>query len=338
MFYPKLQSIAEKCYIHHAYSRCSDHDGEGGKPQQLKQSREGFYEFSEGEGVAVNTPKSFAIKSAYDRSQRRAQDSQMFGYESLRKGTEFLFEVETDNDDYEQIIIDRLVGKRQIGRSRTAQYGLVEIIHKEVQFSQPKSTNKMFKKEGKSYAVVYADSRLVFLDENGELTFDAATSVQAFNKLYHASVEGRPIPLGWAIDPDGNDTTDPKLGMQGALLPFGGYKGYGLGFMVHLITGVLSGSSLKRNDDGSIEENIHNCGFNFCAIDINRLIDLKDFFDGEKLFADRVAASPKKENVERIYLPGEIEVEKYQKALSDGVFLDNGVEGNMLKLKERFGL
>ena len=174
--------------------------------------------------------------------------------------------------------------------------------------------------------------------ENGELTFDAATSVQAFNKLYHASVEGRPIPLGWAIDPDGNDTTDPKLGMQGALLPFGGYKGYGLGFMVHLITGVLSGSSLKRNDDGSIEENIHNCGFNFCAIDINRLIDLKDFFDGEKLFADRVAASPKKENVERIYLPGEIEVEKYQKALSDGIFLDNGVEGNMLKLKERFGL
>ena len=171
MFYPKLQSIAEKCYIHHAYSRCLDHDGEAGRPQQLKQSREGFYEFSESEGVAVNTPKSFAIKSAYDRSQRRAQDSQMFGYESLRKGTEFFFEVETDNDDYEQIIIDRLVGKRQIGRSRTAQYGLVEIIHKEVQFSQPKSTNKIFKKEGKSYAVVYADSRLMFLDENGELTF-----------------------------------------------------------------------------------------------------------------------------------------------------------------------
>lgn len=171
MFYPKLQSIAEKCYIHHAYSRCLDHDGEDGRPQQLKQSREGFYEFSEGEGLAVNTPKSFAIKSAYDRSQRRAQDSQMFGYESLRKGTEFLFEVETDNDDYEQIIIDRLVGKRHIGRSRTAQYGLVEITHKDVQFNQPESTGKMFKKEGRSYVIVYADSRLVFLDENGELTF-----------------------------------------------------------------------------------------------------------------------------------------------------------------------
>ena len=171
MFYPKLKSIDEKCYIHHAYSRCLDYDGDGGRPQQLKQSREGFGEFTSNLGISVLNPKAFAIKSSFDRSQRRAKDSQMFGYESLRKGTEFLFEVETDNDDYAQIIIDRLVGKRQIGRSRTAQYGLVEIIHEKVQFSQPESTDKMFNKEGKSYAIVYADSRLVFLDEYGELTF-----------------------------------------------------------------------------------------------------------------------------------------------------------------------
>ena len=169
MFYPKLQSIEDKCYIHHAYSRDQDHDGEGGKPQQLKQSREGFYEFSASEGVAVHTPKAFAIKSAYDRSQRRALDSQMFGYESLRKGTEFLFEVETDRDEYAPLIIDHLVGKHQIGRSRTAQYGLVEITVDE--FGQPGSTDHFFMHDDKKTVVVYADSRLVFLDENGELTF-----------------------------------------------------------------------------------------------------------------------------------------------------------------------
>ncbi len=176
MFYPKLLTIEEKCYIHHAYSRCLDHDGDGGRPQQLKQSREGFWEFTANQGTSVMTPKSFAIKSAYDRSQRRAQDSQMFGYESLRKGTEFLFEVETDNDDYAQIIIERLAGIRQIGRSRTAQYGLVDITHDGVKFNQPESTDKLFKKEDKSYAIVYADSRLVFLDENGELTFQPTAS------------------------------------------------------------------------------------------------------------------------------------------------------------------
>lgn len=171
MHYPKLMSIQEKCYIHHAYDRNLDHEGEGGHPQQLKQSRKGFYVFANGEGTAVDTPKSFAIKSAYDSDARRARDSQMYGYESLCKGAEFLFEVETDCDEYEQIIKDSLVGKKQIGRSRTAQYGLVEINLVEDGFHQPESTDKMFKKEGKSYAIVYADSRLIFLDENGEPTF-----------------------------------------------------------------------------------------------------------------------------------------------------------------------
>ena len=169
MHYPKLKSINETCYIHHAYERALDHEGECGGPQQLKQSREGFYEFSSSEGVAVETPKSFAIKSAYDRSQRRAQDTKMFGYESLRKGAEFFFEVETDRDEYAQLIIDHLVGKHQIGRSRTAQYGLVEITVAD--FSQPGSTDHFFMHHGQKHVVVYADSRLIFLDENGELTF-----------------------------------------------------------------------------------------------------------------------------------------------------------------------
>ena len=96
MYYPKLLSLFERCYIHHAYSRSMDHEGMNGGSQQLKQSREGFYEFSDGVGMKVTTSKSFAIKSAYDRSKRRAKDSQMFGYESIQKGAEFLFEVETD--------------------------------------------------------------------------------------------------------------------------------------------------------------------------------------------------------------------------------------------------
>ena len=175
-------------------------------------------------------------------------------------------------------------------------------------------------------------------EDGGEITFDAATSVQAFNKLYHASVEKKPIPLGWAIDPDGNDTTDPNLGMAGALLPFGGYKGYGLGFMVNLLTGILSGSSLVRHEDGTISEDIHNCGFNFCAIDISKFNDLKDYFDGQKLFADRITSSARKDGVDKIYLPGEIEVDKYYKALKEGILLGDGVEGNLLRLQEEFGL
>jgi L-lactate dehydrogenase len=54
------------------------------------------------------------------------------------------------------------------------------------------------------------------------------------------------IPLGWAVGPDGRDTTDPKLAFeQGALMPLGGaeysHKGYGLSLMVEALTGILAG-------------------------------------------------------------------------------------------------
>ena len=173
---------------------------------------------------------------------------------------------------------------------------------------------------------------------DGEITFDAATSVQAFNKLFHASVEGRKIPLGWAIDPEGKDTTDPDLGIQGALLPFGGYKGYGLGFMVNILTGILSGASLRQEADGSYTEDIHNCGFNFCAIDINNFISTEEFQTGLRLYAERVVNSPKKEGVEKIFLPGEKEVVNYRNALKNGVHIDDGVAGNLAELKARYGL
>lgn len=92
-FHPKLSDVTQSCCIHHAYDRSKDHEGLNGAPQQLKQCRAGFYVFKDNTAQRVETAKAFAIKSAYDRDHRRARDSQMFGYESLAKGTELLFTV-----------------------------------------------------------------------------------------------------------------------------------------------------------------------------------------------------------------------------------------------------
>lgn len=59
-----------------------------------------------------------------------------------------------------------------------------------------------------------------------------------------------PIPLGWAVGPNGKPTNDPKLAFeQGSLMPLGGvehgHKGYALGLMVEALTGILAG---KRQD------------------------------------------------------------------------------------------
>lgn len=75
------------------------------------------------------------------------------------------------------------------------------------------------------------------------LVFDMATASTARVNLVKAAREGVPIEPGHAIDPDGNPTTDAALGLKGAQLPLGGAKGFGLGLMVDILGGVLSGAN-----------------------------------------------------------------------------------------------
>lgn len=173
-FYPKLSDVSKKCYIHHAYDRANDHESEGGAPQQLKQCRAGFYVFEGGQAQRVGTQKAFAIKSAYDRERRRARDSQMFGYESLAKDAEFLFAVECATEEQAAIVKRELVGNRHIGRSRTAQYGLVRI--EPCNYSVPANATQ----PQDSLVTVYADSRLIFLDEAKEPTFQPTAQQLGF--------------------------------------------------------------------------------------------------------------------------------------------------------------
>lgn len=163
MYYPKLKKASEKCYIN---SLIPNPDDEELKKEQLKQCRNGFFDFSDVNAIKITTNTSFAIKSAYDKDKRRSKDEKMYGYESLQKGLVFFFEVETDNEAYAKTIKDALIGDRHVGRSRTAQYGLVRISEYEKDFNI-----KSNKKNGNQYVTVYADGRLIFFDENGNTTF-----------------------------------------------------------------------------------------------------------------------------------------------------------------------
>ncbi|MGM9745885.1 MAG: hypothetical protein ACI30H_02865 [Paludibacteraceae bacterium] len=161
MFYPKLKKASEELYIHHAVPNL---DSDDMKNEQLKQCRDGFYIFVGNEAKEIKTETNFAIKSAYDREKRRSKDNEMYGYESLQKGLELYFEVQVKNEDLEKEIKDALVGKKRVGRSRTAQYGLVEITENDY------SDVKCDKSEN-GIITVYADGRLIFLDEFSLPTF-----------------------------------------------------------------------------------------------------------------------------------------------------------------------
>lgn len=105
------------------------------------------------------------------------------------------------------------------------------------------------------------------------LVVDMATASTARVNLVKAAAEGREIEPGHAIDADGNPTTDPAAGLKGAQLPMGGPKGFGLGLMVDVLAGVLTGSncsyeaSMFANTDGGPP----NVGQTIIAIDPNFL-------------------------------------------------------------------
>lgn len=178
MFYPKLRNASEECYIHHLIPNPNSDDIKG---LQLKQCREGFYVFEQNVGSVVSFDKNFAIKSAYDSKNRKSEDGKMYGYQSLPKDLILYFEVESDLDnETNKKIVEALKGTRHIGHSRTAQYGLVNI--EKVEYDEVDSTGNTFTHGSKKYATVYADGRLIFLDENGEPTFRPSATDLGFSK------------------------------------------------------------------------------------------------------------------------------------------------------------
>lgn len=172
MYYPKLEKPYNNCYIHHHIKNLEELNH-----LQLKQCRSGYYDFSNMESKPIDIRKTYTIKSAYDYETRRSKDDHMFGYESLNKGLVLLFDIEIDDEESLNVIEQALHdGIYRIGRSRTAQYGQVKI--EKCSYFEIESE----KMQGNT-ATVYADSRLIFINENtGMPTFRPTSEQLGFPK------------------------------------------------------------------------------------------------------------------------------------------------------------
>jgi LDH2 family malate/lactate/ureidoglycolate dehydrogenase len=73
------------------------------------------------------------------------------------------------------------------------------------------------------------------------VVFDQASSASARGEIQVRMRDGKPIPEGWAVDPEGKPTTDPEAALAGAQLPFGGHKGSSIALMIELLAGALLG-------------------------------------------------------------------------------------------------
>src|SRR5882672_6369350 len=83
--------------------------------------------------------------------------------------------------------------------------------------------------------------------------FDMATSTSAIGKIYASKLRGEAIPLGWAIDAEGNPTTNPDDALKGSLTPAAGPKGYGLGISIGILAGLLPGGEIGKLVLGTLD-------------------------------------------------------------------------------------
>lgn len=105
----------------------------------------------------------------------------------------------------------------------------------------------------------------------GEIAFlvDQSATAVAWTAVKRAAESGKPIPLGWALDAQGQPTTDAEAGLAGSMAPAGGVKGFSIGLLVEVLCAALAGGRLGP-DQGSFTDNdgvpIDNGQF-FIAID-----------------------------------------------------------------------
>lgn len=135
--------------------------------------------------------------------------------------------------------------------------------------------------------------------------------------------EGKPMPVDWALTPEGEETTDPTLAMAGALLGIGQYKGYGLSLMTDVMTGVLSGGGFGVDpySDPAKTDVSHT----FLAFDIEWFMPMAEFRTRMHRFGEMIRASHLRPGFSEVLLPGELEHRREVEKRANGVPLAENV-------------
>ncbi len=156
----------------------------------------------------------------------------------------------------------------------------------------------------------------------GTVVVDMANTQVARGKIYNARQRGLPIPEGWAIDEEGNPTTDPVRAIGGVLAPMGGHKGYAISMAMDILSGVLTGSSFAPNVVGPyVPDRRSGAGHLVMALDVRAFLDEHDFEARIEQLIQNMKAVPLAPGFDEIFYPGELEDRSSRRADEVGVEL-----------------
>jgi LDH2 family malate/lactate/ureidoglycolate dehydrogenase len=168
---------------------------------------------------------------------------------------------------------------------------------------------------------------------------DMATSVVARGKIMLSAKMKEPIPMGWALTKDGEDTCDAQAALIGSVLPFAGPKGYAIATLIEVITGILSGSVFGPQITGmAIADRPSRTSHCFMAIDVASFGPVRDFKSNIDKMILEIKGNPKAKDVEEIFLPGEIEQKKKMQRLTTGIPVLGVILEELKQEGETFGI
>lgn len=168
----------------------------------------------------------------------------------------------------------------------------------------------------------------------GNIVMDMATSIVAKSKIGVALNTGSKLEEGWAIDSEGNPTTEPIEAIKGMILPMAGFKGYGLAMMIDIISGFLSGASFLNNvgkfysADGKPMDN----GQVFIAINPSMIFD-GDYLGKMDEYIRHIRNSKRKPDTQ-IVVPGDRHTSNTKNSIINGIEIS---DETVIKLEEIFG-
>jgi uncharacterized oxidoreductase len=147
---------------------------------------------------------------------------------------------------------------------------------------------------------------------------------------------GKQVPTGWIVDSDGTPTSDPAAFYgppPGAILPFGGskgYRGFALSILVEVLGGILGGSSTLMKQPGN--------GLGFIVVDISAFLAPEQFNTLVHEMRDYIKSSPTAPGHDEVFLPGEPDYRNMERRRRDGITIDSNTWEQILKAAKGVGV
>lgn len=164
--------------------------------------------------------------------------------------------------------------------------------------------------------------------DKAPLVIDLALSEAARGKIMLAAKEGKPIPLGWALNKAGQQTTDARAALEGSMLPVGGVKGAMLALTVELLACALTGAAFGFEADSFFVDtgNQPRLGQLFLAIDPGTLAGSDTYFSRTERLIDMMLED------EGVRIPGERRRDLANAAVRNGITIADALHVQILRL------